>query len=164
MNIEELNEKISLLENELEKIKQERDQLSEPRFERKAGNTYYFIYEDEARFGCFSAIDNGSNSVLLNYELARYKNNNYFHSPERANEVLKKINMLLKLERLYDTYCPDYTPDWDDDVCKYGVAYEHHKFIATYAREVEEPCAVYFPTREIAEKVRDLLNAEQEGE
>ena len=165
---DELRHEATQLEYELERIEQKRDRLmeglSEPIFERMVGKTYYFIYEDCARFGIYASTDQGSNSALLNYELDRYNENNYFHSATRAREVLEKFKMLLKLERLHDTYCPDYVPDWNSGDWKYSVFY--HNTVERYevegAAAFEDKIKVYFPTKEIAQKVCDILNAEQE--
>lgn len=166
----ELNNKTTQLEYELERIKQKRDKLreglSEPTFERMVGKAYYFIYESDARLGVYAGIDGGSNSALLNYELDRYNENNYFHSAARAMEVLEKFKMLLKLERLHDIYCPDYVPDWNSGNWKYSVFY--HNTVERYkvegAATFEDKTKVYFPTEEIAQKICDILNAEQEKE
>lgn len=37
----------------------------------------------------------------------------YFPTRERAEQVAKKIRLLLQLEQLHDQLCPDYEPDWD---------------------------------------------------
>ena len=90
----------------------------EPEFKR-VGNEqeYYYISKfNTARFGAVCALE-------INHFLdkASFENNNYFHTKKRAEEVADKINFLLKLERLHDTYCPDYVPDWQDNARKYYV-------------------------------------------
>ena len=159
MTIEELNNRIALLENELESIKQERDKLSEPTFERRIGERYYYL-----RGIChwYSNIDHSD----YDDDSWNYKNNNYFYSERRANEVLEKINLLLKLERLHDTYCPDYVPNWDDDderkyIITYDILYKEYKYINTQILRLTAD--VYFPSEEIAQKVCGILNAELKG-
>ena len=157
MTIEELNNRIALLENELESIKQERDRLSEPTFERRIGERYYYL---RGIYHWYSDVDHFDHAD----DTWNYKNNNYFYSEKRANEVLEKINLLLKLERLHDTYCPDYVPDWDDGCAKYIVPYDmvYKCYCVGCVYAICTITDVYFPTKEIAEKVRDILNAEQE--
>jgi len=159
MTIEELNNRITLLENELESIKQERDGLSEPTFERRIGERYYYL---RGIRHWYSNIDHSD----YDDDTWNYENNNYFYSERRANEVLEKINLLLKLERLYDTYCPDYVPDWNSGDWKYSVVYHNtvERYKVESAATFEDKTKVYFPTEEIAHKVCDILNAEQETE
>lgn len=91
----------------------------------------------------------------------RFDNNNYFKTPERAHEVADKINFLLKLERLHDTFCPD---------CENGRYYifqntESGRYCYGYIRNVPitHPTSVMFPSEEIAYKVCDILNKECEN-
>ena len=80
----------------------------EPKFERRKGREYFMVEEHNGKAECYRMEDNIPSDQLW------YDNNNYFYTEERAQEVADKINFLLKLERLYDTYCPDYVPDWFD--------------------------------------------------
>lgn len=96
-----------------------------------------------------------------------FKNNNYFLTKERAEEVADKINFLLKLERLHDTFCPDYKFDWEDKerecywyvqinsgTKRYEALWSYYKVVTT----------AYFDSRETAEKVCEILNKELENE
>lgn len=38
----------------------------------------------------------------------------YFPTRERAEQVAKKMRLLLRLEQLHDMLCPDYEPDWNN--------------------------------------------------
>ena len=140
MNITELNERIAqltdLVSNAEETIKsasemiklaeQERDRLadqreSEPKFERVKENTPYFSLFLDSLTGL---VVSSSTEKYTGFDKAVYNNNNYFHTKERAQEVADKINFLLKLERLHDTFCPEYVPDWDNDMIKYIVGFD----------------------------------------
>lgn len=163
------SEAIKSMEAALEAAEEERDRLAdqrreqEPKFERveirkpywsvgitpKAEPRCYregFEYHEQFHCNCFD-------------------NNNYFHTKERAQEVADKINFLLKLERLHDTFCPDYVPDWNDkDKVKYYVF--KNEFISISIWDIgyvstSNISDVYFPTEEIAKKVCDILNAEE---
>lgn len=85
--------------------------------------------------------------------------NNYFHTKERAEEVLNKIKMLLRLERLHDMFCPDYKPSSRD--YKYFVSYNlpEEKWLVNCTSFDNRP-NVYFPSQEIARQVADILNQE----
>ena len=47
----------------------------------------------------------------------------YFPTRERAEQVAKKIRLLLQLEQLHDQLCPDYEQDWDG-TAKFLVAFD----------------------------------------
>lgn len=96
-----------------------------------------------------------------------FKNNNYFHTKERAKKVINKMKFLLKLERLHDIYCPDYVPNFTDkDELQYCVFYNYptNKWEWAVGYNTETITDVYFPTGEIAEKVCDILNEENKNE
>lgn len=185
MDIKELNERIeqltnlvktsaetiSQLEETLKSVEQERDRLAderrelEPNLERvEEGEEYWsvgskFCAEGKAtpchHYENFHRSDN-------NY----FINNNYFKTVQQAKEVANKINLLLKLERLHDIYCPNYKPNWNKDAfsSKHYVCYNtsEAKWESLGAQIMEDAIQVYFPTDEIAQKVCDILNKERE--
>lgn len=131
----------------------------EPEFKRVGnGQEYYCIGKfNTARFGAVYTLE--TDHFL---DKASFENNNYFHTRKRAEEVADKINLLLKLERLHDTYCPDYVPDWQGNARKYYVFYgtkDSTYYVGGCLAVDRKPC-VYFPTTEIAQKVCDILNGE----
>lgn len=180
--IEQLNERIAqlteLLKTGSEAIKnmeaalkaadEERDRLAdqrreqEPKFERVYSFENYYslcfdgaarVYEDRDKGqDCFDDTNN-------------FEQNNYFKTVQRAKEVADKINFLLKLERLHDTFCPDYKPNWNSGERKYYVFYGHNSecYSVGSVGNVEYETNVFFPTLEIAKKVCDVLNKELEG-
>lgn len=78
----------------------------EPKFERvKDGETYWTIEVDTDG----SAYRSFEERHLAGDERC-FNSNNYFRTRERAEEIAKKINCLLKLERLHDVFCPRYKP------------------------------------------------------
>lgn len=169
MTIEELIKKTTRLEYELESIKQElREQeiKREVKFERvKEGEIYYSIY--------FEYFDRNKGLVVTRDEeqdhpmdKVAFDNNNYFKTERRAQEVADKIKLLLKLERLHDTFCPDYVPNWDDEderkyFITYDILYNNYKYMNTQILRLTAD--VYFPSEEIAQKVCGILNAELKG-
>lgn len=158
------NAALKLLQETLENATKEQKELlkkikeseCEPKFERAEYNGCYyrvFTYSDRVsiseRRDLYIPIDNGY-----------YYGNNYFHTIERAQEVANKINFLLKLERLYDIYCPN---------CENGKYYisqntESGRYCYGYIRNVPNkyPTSTMFPSEEIAQKVCNILNAELE--
>lgn len=171
--IKQLSERVEQLTNFVESTKailkaaeEERDRLAaqqrekEPKFERvKSHEIYSCIIINSCGASVVSDKDFGTGADLRYFE-----NNNYFHTRERAQEVANKINFLLKLERLHDTFCSDYMPDWNDGENKYFVFYDNtcKRYAFNAVAVVEYEPGVYFPTGKIAKKVCDILNAEQE--
>lgn len=160
-------ETISATKEMLKLAEQERDRLadqreSEPKFERVKNKEYY--YSVGTQFG-----SEGKLAACRHYENydrddnTYFTNNNYFKTEERAQEVADKINFLLKLERLHDIFCHDYVPDWGNDVIKYTVGFDTYnkKWYTAYTFVHKDFSDVYFPTKEIARKVCDILNAEE---
>jgi hypothetical protein len=185
-NIKQLEERISqlteLVKTGSEAIKnmkialkaaeEERDRLAdqrrenEPKFER--GNKfepYWSIQFDNAFIGGASICKRMEHGENYYDDMTNFRYNNYFKTVQRAEEIADKINFLLRLERLYDTFCPDYAPDWGDwCVEKWKIDYENSqdRYRALSALSTESKTAVYFPTKEIAQKVCDILNKELE--
>lgn len=161
------SEAIKNMETALRAAEEERDRLAdqrrelEPKFERvEFGHNYYYLnFYSEGLKVCKESEDH------TNVDNGYYGSNNYFHTRERTQKVADKINFLLKLERLHDVYCPDYVPDWNDwrDE-KWEIDYENSqgRYRTLGTPSTESKTAVYFPTKEIAQKVCDILNAELE--
>lgn len=89
---------------------------------------------------------------------------NCFRTKERAEQVTKKMRLLLRLEQLHDMLCPDYVPDWNNDgELKFCLA--HHCdddcWFVDYFNVTQYP-TVYFDTEENAEKAAEILNKELE--
>lgn len=88
---------------------------------------------------------------------------NCFRTKERAEQVAKKMRLLLQLEQLHDQLCPDYEPDYeDDDEVKFYVYFGHSQGRYDISRSIswENPCMVAFDTEENAEKAAEILNKE----
>ena len=161
-------ETISATKEMLKLAEQERDRLadqrreSEPKFERVAKYEKYYSLVFNADAQTTQCIERGE---YCYDDTDCYESNNYFHTRERAKEVADKINLLLKLERLHDIYCPNYVPDWNDkDKVKYYVF--KNEFVSISIWDIgyvstSDISDVYFPTEEIAKKVCDILNAEE---
>ena len=88
---------------------------------------------------------------------------NCFRTKERAEQVARKIRLLLRLEQLHDQLCPDYEPDWDG-TAKFLVAFDHTdgEMQAFFDRSSGESTLVYFRDVVTAMEAADILNAELE--
>ena len=160
------SEAIESMKTVLKAAEEERDWLadqrreSEPKFERNFGGMYYYICNNGAMEVVSS--DDVHDIVACNQFIC----NNYFKTEKRAQEVADKINFLLRLERLHDTFCPEYVPDWDNDMIKYIVGFDAYnkKWYIGQTFVNKDVSGVYFPTKGIAQKVCDILNKESEEE
>ena len=175
-NIEQLNERIAqlteLVKSGSEAIKnmkialraaeEERDRLAEqqreqePKFERIEKGEIYFSITGE-----LDVIRNIESGYIVDNN--KYNANNYFYTKERAEKVVDKIKFLLKLERLHDTFCPNYVPDWNDfSEIKFSVYYDVYEEKYTECRysAMVYGANVYFPSLKIAQQVCDILNRE----
>ena len=171
-------ERITKLEEMLEKIQKELDEIKLSNndeiklsnndneykvdtFERvKRMETFYTISLDGNAF-VFEQFETESSEDFNNN---CFKNNNYFKIRERAEEVKSKIELLLRLERLHDTFCPDYKPNWNDNSePKYFIEFdcEDNIYVLNYT-DYYYRTDVYFPSQDVAQKVCDVLNAELE--
>ena len=157
--IENCKKTIESSEKEIEMLKSK-----EPVFERvKKDKSYYLLGDFCGEIIAHPIPDDGSE-----IHKKRFENNNYFLTKERAEEVADKINFLLKLERLHDTFCPDYKPDCDNNwTQKFYVLFGNEKRKYTNARAysvVDNHTTVYFDSEETANKVCEILNKEIENE
>lgn len=88
---------------------------------------------------------------------------NCFRTKERAEQVAKKMRLLLRLEQLHDMLCPDYVPDYeDDDEVKFYVYFGHSQGRYDISRSIswENPCMVAFDAEKNAQKAAEILNKE----
>lgn len=148
-----------------ERINELQKQIDELKAEIKNGN------------GVFKRVDTGKEYYTLQIESGelkpfhtteeyehfddcRFDNNNYFYTEERAKEVAEKINALLKLERIYDTLCPEYKPNWcNSNEFKWFITNNYSENDANYdARAINAyykiPTITYFPEDKIEEAIK----------
>ena len=130
--------------------------------EQKKGKVYYSIGKSTTGESISYQLTEENTSFDENY----FKNNNYFLTKERADEVTDKINFLLKLERLHDTFCPDYKPDWNDkSESKWAVVfdYDENRYTPFWNAVIDNRTIVYFDSKKTADKVCEILNKEIEN-
>lgn len=114
----------------------------------------------------FVAVEDGADVVQYcedSIDEFNIRFGNCFRTKERAEQVARKIRLLLRLEQLHDMLCPDYVPDYeDDDEVKYHVYFNHlqGKYNISCSTSRENPCMVAFDTKENIEKAAEILNKE----
>lgn len=139
--------KLETLQKEV-KMQQGEQKLWKP----EIGESYFFIRSD---FGVTDKVK-GTTS----FETDRISNGNCFKTKKRAEQVAKKIRLLLRLEQLHDMLCPDYVPDWEDDRLKFYVYFDHEQgnLNITASSFCDALSLVVFETRENAEKAAEIMN------
>lgn len=133
-----------------------------PEYERVPyGSNYYTIVIKDGRM----FTDNYA-EMNDEYDANCFETNNYFHTEERAKEVLDKIKMLLRLERLHDALCPDYKPLYRGREHKYFVSYSilEKQWEVFDAINLDKRPNVYFSTEEVAQQAADILNKKKSNE
>lgn len=163
----DLRETVGSLSNKLEKVSKVVQKISqtytseekEPKFERLPVGEKFWIVDYCHNKGFYTLMNEEFDYNDISSE-RYFANNNYFHSEARAKEVADKVKFMMYLERLHDIYCPDYIPDWMSDDVKYCVWWNNNSGEWCYTCNVscEHLCQVYFPTRNIAKKICDILN------
>lgn len=157
-DVEHMKVRVSEYEHMISAIKAQND----AKFERVKKDESYFM----VGFAGGKARADTSYEDYDDVDDDRFNNNNYFKTSERTQEVADKINFLLKLERLHDTFCPDFVPDWNNSrESKFAVYYNcfRKRYDIQVYNDMRHRTTVYFPTEEIAKKVCDILNKEREN-
>lgn len=145
-----------------ERIAELQKQIDELKAEVKNGNGV-FKRADTGKEYYTLQIENGelkpfrTTEEYEHFDDCRFDNNNYFYTEERVKEVAEKINALLKLERIYDTLCPDYKPDWNNKSEEKWFVTDNEidgNVYHIYNTISKNPVATYFPTDKIDEAVK----------
>ena len=150
----EFLEKLEELQKEAEAQK-EQEELKP--WKPGAGEEYFFVDNDFCAHSFCNYDDEVDN---YNFEIG-----NCFRTGERADQVVEKMRLLLRLEQLHDMLCPDYKPDYeDDDEVKFHVYFSHFldRYDISYSTSRENPCMVAFDTKKNALKATEILNKELE--
>lgn len=115
----------------------------------------------------YFTIANGVDAVQYIYcgddiDEVNIPSGNCFKTKKRAEQVAKKMRMLLRLEQLHDMLCPDYVPDWEGDRLKFQIYFSHSQgeYGKSCSTGIESPCMAVFDTEENAEKAAEILNKE----
>ena len=145
--------KLEALEKEAEMQKKQEEWKP---WKPQAREEYFFV---DNYFLSHSFCNMNDDVDSYNFEIG-----NYFPTEERAEQVAKKMRMLLRLEQLHDMLCPDYVPDWKDDRLKFYVYFDHEQgnLNITASSFCDTLSLVAFETRENAKKAAKILNEELE--
>ena len=145
--------KLEALEKEAEMQKKQ----EEPKpWKPKDGEDYFYI-------GIDFTIDSWEN-VDDDTDKRNFRIGNCFRTKERAEQVAKKMRLLLRLEQLHDMLCPDYEPDWnskEEKLCLFynrWAGYWQGKKVWAF----EEYPTAYFDTEENLIKAMGILEKELE--
>lgn len=116
----------------------------------------------------FVAVEDGADVVQYcedSIDEFNIRFGNCFRTKERAEQVARKIRLLLRLEQLHDQLCPDYVPDWGNYGQKFLVYFNHaeNRWHIGASNAFELRCATYFDTEENAEKAAEILNKMRES-
>ncbi len=142
--------KLEELQNEAEM--QKKQEALKP-WKPEVGEEYFFVNND---FYIYCFCNYNDKTDRYNFEIG-----NCFRTGERAEEVAKKMRLLLRLEQLHDMLCPDYEPDWDG-TAKFLVAFDHTdgEMQAFFDRSSGESTLVYFRDVVTAMEAAEILNKE----
>ena len=145
--------KLEALEKEAEMQKKQEEWKP---WKPEDGEDYFYICID-------FTIDSWEN-VDDDTDKRNFRVGNCFPTEARAEQVAKKMRLLLRLEQLHDMLCPDYVPDWENYGQKFLVYFNHaeNRWHIGASNAFELRCATYFDTLENAEKAAEILNKEME--
>lgn len=146
-------EKLEALEKEAEMQKKQ----EEPKPWKPEARAEYFFIDNYFLSHSFYNMNDDVDSY--NFEIG-----NCFPTKERAEQVAKKMRLLLRLEQLHDMLCPNYEPDWEKEKDKFCLCYHHEgkQWSVESWLFFESQGFVWFDTFENAEKAAEILNKELE--
>lgn len=144
----------SKLEALQKEAKMQKKQEEPKPWKPEVGESYFYISSN------FEAMDKVKGTT--SFETDRISNGNCFKTKKRAEQVAKKMRLLLRLEQLHDQLCPGYEPDWGNYGKKFLVYFNHaeNRWNIGASNAFELQCAAYFDTEENAEKAAEILNKE----
>ena len=76
-------------------------------------------------------------------------------------EIERKIKLGIRLQELHDEFCPDYVPDWENDVAAKYYIYQNpvtDRFTVGSVYKFSYSASVWFPDMRTAYKVCNILN------
>jgi hypothetical protein len=122
-------------------------------------------WKPEAGEKYFVAVEDGADVVQYcedSIDEFNIRFGNCFRTKERAEQVARKIRLLLRLEQLHDMLCPDYEPDWNNTskqkICLGRDHADDCWFVDIF--DITEYPTAYFDTEENAQKAAEILNKE----
>ena len=154
-----LEEKITQLETELEKVKKELAESRQTIWKPKNGDRFYYVSHN----GCVSSTT--LTGCMLDAELIN--SNNTFECTAATNQHLRwyiknVLKVQNKLMQLHELLCPDYLPDWNNhDESKFTIYYDTSNKNWFWDAYISMNMQVVMFNKEAAEKACEILNAEK---
>lgn len=152
MTIEELEQQVAILKAEIEKLKNE-NKKRELKPWRAKGDDEYYIIQAIGMVGREKEIGHP-------YDDSRYAFGNYYRTKELAKRDIKDLAIRNKIRQYHDELCPEYNfiPRCEN----YSVIYCHCTFhyCVYWSWDTQAYGEIYFDTKEHAQMVCDILNAE----
>lgn len=158
MTIKELENQISNLQTELEKLKQEEKEKNKEEknklrpWRANSRECYYIINVDGNVCKWVDLQDIGNDNL--------YKYGNYYRSRELAEQDAKELKLRNRIRQYRDVLCENYKYDpykshWYIVFCNVTAEYR-----VSFTNSIEVIGLIYFDTQEHAKQVCDILNAE----
>lgn len=163
--ITELENNCKVMTDEIEKLKAELANKNEivkneivwmPEF----GDSYMYI--DTTGYICSTM----SEDKALNKYKYRIDFNNVYHSNNTTREHLKwysenVLRVQNKLMQLHELLCPDYFPDWNNNIAKCFVYYNYYTKKYEYVYHCTMNIFTIYFTEDAAKKACEILNREK---
>lgn len=158
MTIKELENQISNLQTELEKLKQAEEEKNKEEknklkpWRAEEGDNYYYINSNGE---VFSDVDG-----RFGIDDSQYTFGNYYRSRELAEQDAKELKLRNRIRQLRDVLCEnyEYNPCKDNWYIVFYTITAEYGIGKTFA--TKEIGQIYFDTQEHAQQVCDILNAE----
>ena len=154
-----LEEKISQLETELAKIKEELAEKKQSVWLPEDGQEFYYLTDTGfPRTATFKKTLN-DDCLMINNNVFKCDKSTFNHLAWYNDNVLKVQN---KLMQLHELLCPDYFPDWSNHceskfVIYYDTSSKKWFWDAYHSMNMQ----VVMFTKEAAERACEILNAEK---
>lgn len=115
-------------------------------WERVEYGKYYYYFGGSLRKACSDTDINASTDI------DRYNNGSYFTDEKLAEKMLKRVRLMLKMQRWADEH--NEPLDWNDKNGKYCIIYDTttYKFVVDYNTHVKIVGTIYFSSFDIAIK------------
>ena len=154
-----LEEKISQLETELAKVKEELAERRQSVWLPEYNQEFYYL--NETGFPQVNTFNKTMNDSLLrtNNNVFKCDKSTFNHLAWYNDNVFKVQN---KLMQLHELLCPDYFPDWNDSGrCKSYVYYDAKDKFWNFSYVHFMNLSVVYFTESAAERACEILNAEK---
>lgn len=161
MTIDELEQRLSALKSEqdkltaeLEKLKAEQSEVKPWRAER--GNCYYALGTNHGIVGVREMTDN--------FDSGNYSVGNYYRTRELAEQDAKELALRGRIRQLRDAMCEGYQFVKDNNNWYIYLDEVLGKYMFACVSKFHSIGEIYFDTKDHAQTACDILNAERNKE